>query len=38
MAADGAAALIKAADLISQNVFINYFWKVNSPTKSSTYC
>ena len=25
-------------DLVSQNVFINEFWKVNSPTKSSTYC
>ena len=23
-------------DLISQKLFIKYFWKVNSPTKSST--
>jgi hypothetical protein len=25
-------------DFVSQNILIKWFWKVNFPTKSSTYC
>ena len=36
---DGAIKKLNVADkVISHNVSIKWFWKVNSPTKSSTYC